>query len=163
MIQEGDYVPDFIVPATSHKNVQLRALRGYQIILYFYPKDATPACTIENQDFAANYPRFRRHNTLIFGVSRDSLARHEAFKDAQALPFELVSDENSRLCEVFGVLREKELFGKPIVSLARSTFLISEEGVLLKEWRDIDVRNHVHEVIDFIESGGNSSKAKKTG
>ena len=162
MIQEGSYVPDFIVPATSHKNVQLRALAGFQILLYFYPKDNTPACTIENQDFAANYHRFRSQNTLVFGVSRDSLQTHEKFKEAQALPFELISDENSRLCELFGVLKEKELFGKSILSLCRSTFLISENGELLKEWREVDVRNHVHEVIDFIENGV-SAPTKKTG
>ncbi|WP_196157302.1 peroxiredoxin [Reinekea sp. G2M2-21] len=162
MIREGDTVPDFIVPATSHKNVQLRALAGFQIILYFYPKDNTPACTIENQDFAANYRRFRDKNTLVFGVSRDSLDNHERFKEAQALPFELISDENSRLCELFGVLREKEFFGKTIISLSRSTFLINEDGIMIKEWRDIDVRNHVHEVIDFIEAGA-GVKSQKTG
>lgn len=161
MIQVGDFIPDFIVPATSHKNVQLKALKGFQILLYFYPKDNTPACTIENQDFAANYSRFRRQNTLAFGVSRDSLASHESFKEAQALPFELISDENGRLCELFDVLREKELFGKPIISLCRSTFLISEHGQLIKEWRQVDVRNHVHDVIDYIES--EQTAQKKTG
>jgi peroxiredoxin Q/BCP len=162
MIQVGDYLPDFIVPATSHKNVQLRALSGYQILLYFYPKDHTPACTIENQDFAANYQRFRKQNTLVFGISRDSLATHESFKEAQALPFELISDENSNLCNLFGVLREREFFGKNIISLNRSTFLINEEGKLIHEWREVDVRNHVHEVIDFIE-GGQQEKSRKTG
>jgi peroxiredoxin Q/BCP len=162
MIQVGDYVPDFIVPATSHKNVQLRALRGYQVLFYFYPKDNTPACTIENQDFAANYTRFRNQNTLVFGISRDTLQTHEPFKEAQALPFELIADVDSGLCELFGVLREKEFFGKTIISLNRSSFLIDEEGRLIHEWREVDVRNHVHEVIDFIESG-NQSKGQKTG
>lgn len=162
MIQVGDYLPDFIVPATSAKNVQLKALNGYQFLLYFYPKDNTPACTIENQDFAANYQRFRDQNTLIFGVSRDSLESHEAFKEAQALPFELISDENAKLCELFGVLREREFFGSNIVSLTRSTFLISNEGQLMHEWREVDVRNHVHEVIDYLE-GGQKTKRRKTG
>lgn len=162
MIQLGDSVPDFIVPATSHKNVQLKALQGHKILLYFYPKDNTPACTIENQDFAANYQRFRQQNTLVFGVSRDSLEVHEAFKEAQALPFELISDEDGRLCQLFAVLREKELFGKPIISLCRSTFLIDENGVLIQEWRDVDVRNHVHEVIDTIETPQKAAQ-KKTG
>ncbi len=163
MVQIGHPVPDFIVPATSHKNVQLRGLLGYKIILYFYPKDRTPICTIENQDFAANYARFRRQNTLIFGVSRDTLDSHETFKEAQALPFELISDEDSRLCEVFEVLKEKEFFGKTINSLSRSTFLVDENGNLEREWRDIDVRNHVHDVIDYIESGAKKSAIKKTG
>lgn len=152
MIQVGQPVPDFIVPATNNKNVQLQALRGYRILLYFYPKDHTPACTIENQDFAANYQRIRDTNTLVFGVSRDTLEVHEKFKEAQALPFELVADVNSQLCELFGVLQEKDFFGKQILSLIRSTFLINEEGVLIKEWRKVDVRRHVHDVIDYLEN-----------
>lgn len=162
MIQVGDSVPDFIVPATSHKNVQLRALQGHKILLYFYPKDNTPACTIENQDFAANYQRFRSRNTLIFGVSRDSLSTHEAFKEAQALPFELIADEDGRLCQLFGVLRQKTLFGKQITSLCRSTFLLDEQGSLIREWRDVDVRDHVHEVIDILEST-EADTTQKTG
>ncbi len=162
MIQVGQKVPDFIVPATSNKNVRLAALNGYQILLYFYPKDATPACTIENQDFAANYERFRQRNTLVFGVSRDSLESHERFKEAQALPFELISDISTDLCTMFGVLREKELFGKPITSLCRSTFLIDANNYLVKEWREVDVRDHVHDVIDFIENI-DSKAHQKTG
>lgn len=163
MVQVGQKIPDFIVPATSHKNVQFKALKGYKVVLYFYPKDATPACTIENQDFAANYPRFRQQNTLVFGISRDSLTSHEKFKEAQALPFELISDEHCELCELFDVLHEKEFFGRKITSLRRSTFLIDEEGYLVKEWRHVDVRNHVHEVIDFIESDMRDTMNKKTG
>lgn len=162
MIQIGQRVPDFIVPATSNKNVRLHALSGFQILLYFYPKDSTPACTIENQDFAANYARFRRHNTLVFGISRDPLESHERFKETQALPFELISDVSNQLCKLFGVLREKELFGKNITSLCRSTFLIDTNSYLIKEWREVDVRNHVHEVIDFIENQ-DSKTNKRTG
>lgn len=162
MIQVGDSVPDFIVPATSHKNVQLKALQGHKVLLYFYPKDNTPACTIENQDFAANYQRFRQQNTLVFGVSRDSLDVHESFKEAQALPFELIADIDGRLCELFGVLREKSLFGKQIISLCRSSFLLDEQGRLIREWRDVDVRNHVHEVIDTLERA-KQSNSQKTG
>ncbi|MEJ2043866.1 MAG: peroxiredoxin [Reinekea sp.] len=161
MIQVGEHIPDFIVPATSNKNVRLSALKGYQILLYFYPKDSTPACTIENQDFAANYERFRQHNTLVFGASRDALTSHERFKDAQALPFELISDVSNDLCRLFGVLKEKELFGKTILSLCRSTFLIDANGYLTKEWREVDVRNHVHEVIDYIEN--QQPQAQRTG
>ena len=162
MIQIGERVPDFIVPATSNKNVQLRTLSGFQILLYFYPKDSTPACTIENQDFAANYERFRKCNTLVFGISRDPLDSHEKFKEAQALPFELISDVSQQLCRLFAVLREKELFGKTIVSLSRSTFLIDSKGFLRKEWRDVDVRNHVHDVIDYIENQ-NKKAQQRTG
>lgn len=153
MVQEGQPVPDFIVPATSNKNIQLRALRGYKVLLYFYPKDNTPGCTIENQDFAANYPRFKAKNILVFGVSRDSLEKHEAFKDQQSLPFELISDHDGKLCELFNVLREKELFGTKILSVCRSTFLIDENGTLEQAWRDVEVREHVHKVLEAIESG----------
>lgn len=158
-IQIGQPVPDFVVPATSHKNVHLRALRGYQVLLYFYPKNHTPACTIETQDFGANYQRFRDRNTLVFGVSRDTLDSHERFKREQSLPFELISDNNEALCRMFGVLREKELFGRRIFSLVRSTFLIDESGYLARAWRDVDARSHVHRILDELERGG----ARKTG
>jgi len=151
MLKVGDYVPDFTVQATSGKNVQLEALRGHQIVIYFYPKNNTPACIIENQDFAANYSRFRDQNTLIFGVSRDSLDSHESFKKSQALPFELISDPDSTLCTLFEVLKEKQLFNKPITTLARSTFLINHNGRLIKAWRDVSIKTHVHEVIDYVE------------
>lgn len=159
MAQEGQTIPDFIVPATSHKNIQLRALRGYRVLLYFYPKDNTPGCTIENQDFAANYPRFKAKNILVFGVSRDTLETHEAFKEQQSLPFELISDHDGKLCDLFGVLREKELFGTKILSVSRSTFLINEQGILEKAWRDIEVREHVHKVLAAIEA----DEGKRTG
>ncbi len=151
-VEPGLPVPDFVVPATSHKNVHLRALRGYRILLYFYPKNNTPACTIESQDFGANYHRFRQHNILLFGVSRDSLDSHEAFKRAQSLPFELISDSNEALCNLFGVLREKELLGRTITGLVRSTFLIDEHGILARAWIDVDARNHVHRILDELDA-----------
>lgn len=157
MLREGQTVPDFIVPATSNKNIHLRALRGYRVLLYFYPKDNTPGCTIENQDFAANYQAFRSQNILIFGVSRDDLDTHETFKSDQALPFELISDTDGRLCDLFGVLKPKELFGKTILSLSRSTFLVSEDGILEKAWRDISVREHVHSVLKYVNDMDNQN------
>lgn len=159
-MQIGSPVPDFSVPATSQTCVQRSALSGYQLLLYFYPKNNTPACTIENQDFAANYQRFRQHQTLIFGVSRDSLEAHESFKESLALPFELISDQEGVLCKLFNVLYERELFGKSITSVERSTFLLAADGTLLKEWRRVKVTNHVHEVIDFIEASGRPSHQK---
>ncbi|GGX62293.1 peroxiredoxin [Saccharospirillum salsuginis] len=158
-LQPGQPVPDFVVPATSHKNVHLRALKGYQVLLYFYPKNHTPACTIETQDFGANYQRFRDRNILVFGVSRDTLDSHERFKREQSLPFELISDHNEALCRIFGVLREKELFGRRIYSLVRSTFLIDETGCLTSAWRDVDARSHVHRILEELERGG----TRKTG
>lgn len=151
-LEIGQPVPDFVVPATSHKNVHLRALRGYRILLYFYPKNHTPACTIENQDFGANYQRFREQNIILFGVSRDSLDSHESFKRAQSLPFELISDSNEALCNLFGVLREKELLGRKIKGLVRSTFLIDEQGILSRSWIDVDARNHVHRILDELDA-----------
>lgn len=151
-IKVGQPVPDFVVPATSHKNVHLKGLRGFQVLLYFYPKNHTPACTIENQDFGANYQRFRERNILVFGVSRDTLDSHERFKRDQSLPFELISDNNEGLCRIFGVLRKKELFGREITSLVRSSFLIDERGHLIRAWRDVDPRNHVHHLLEDLNN-----------
>jgi len=151
MLIVGDYVPDFTVSATSCKNVQLKALKGHQIVIYFYPKNNTPACIIENQDFAANYSRFRDQNTIVLGVSRDSLTSHECFKKSHVLPFELISDQDGNLCNLFGVLKEKQLFNKPITTVARSTFLINHNGLLIKAWRDVSIKAHVHDVIDYVE------------
>jgi len=151
MLKVGDYVPDFTVPATSGQNVHLKAFTGPQIVIYFYPKNNTPACIIENQDFAANYTRLRNQNTQLFGVSRDSLASHERFKASQALPFELISDPDNQLCTLFGVLKAKKLFDKPIMGLVRSTFLINQNGRLIRAWRDVNIKTHVHDVIDYVE------------
>ena len=151
-LEIGQPVPDFVVPATSHKNVHLRALRGYRILLYFYPKNHTPACTIENQDFGANYQRFRDQNIILFGVSRDSLDSHESFKRAQSLPFELISDSNEALCNLFGVLREKELLGRKIKGLVRSTFLIDKDGALRAEWRGVKVKGHADEALEAVKA-----------
>jgi peroxiredoxin Q/BCP len=149
-VQLNQTVPDFIVPATSNKNVQLSMLRGYNVILYFYPKDNTPGCTIESQDFGANYNQFRDLNTIIFGVSRDSLESHESFKEKQSLPFELISDEQEALCQLFDVVKEKDLYGKKVHGVVRSTFLIDQNGVLISEWRDVQVKEHVHQVLDRV-------------
>ncbi|MFG1497145.1 peroxiredoxin [Saccharospirillum sp. HFRX-1] len=159
MLEVGQIVPDFVVPATNNKNVHLRALRGYKVLLYFYPKNHTPACTIETQNFGANYQRFRSQGILIFGVSRDDLASHEQFKRNQSLPFELISDSNEALCRLFGVLREKEMFGRTIHSLVRSTFLIDEDGQLIRAWRDVDAREHVHRLLDDLNAGRGSLRA----
>lgn len=158
MLDVGQIVPDFVVPATNNKNVHLRALRGFKVLLYFYPKSHTPACTIETQNFGANYQRFRDQGILIFGVSRDDLASQERFKLDQSLPFELISDSNEALCQLFGVLREKEMFGRHIHSLVRSTFLIDEDGQLIRAWRDVDAREHVHRLLDELNAGQNSRR-----
>lgn len=150
-VQLNQPVPDFIVPATSDKNVQLSMLRGYNVVLYFYPKDNTPGCTIESQDFGANYRQFRDLNTIVFGVSRDSLESHESFKEKQSLPFELISDEQEALCQLFDVIKEKDLYGKSVHGVVRSTFLIDQNGVLVEEWRDVQVKEHVHQVLNRVQ------------
>lgn len=157
-LEVGQIVPDFVVPATNNKNVHLRALRGYKVLLYFYPKNHTPACTIETQNFGANYQRFRSQGILVFGVSRDNLTSHEQFKRDQSLPFELISDSNEALCRLFGVLRDKEMFGRQIRSLVRSTFLIDEDGQLIRVWRDVDAREHVHRLLDELNAGQSSRR-----
>lgn len=151
-VELGQPVPDFVVPATGHKNVHLRALRGYRVLLYFYPRNNTPACTIETQDFGANYHRFRQQNIILFGVSRDNLDSHEAFKRAQSLPFELISDSNEALCTLFGVLKQKTLLGRTVTGVVRSTFLIDEQGVLASAWIDVDARNHVHHILEQLDA-----------
>lgn len=151
-VELGKPISSFIAPATSNKNIQLKSLIGQNVLLYFYPKNGTPACTIEGQDFAANYGRFLNQNTVIFGISRDSLESHEQFKDKLALPFELISDQSGQLCTLFDVLKEKQLFGKNIITVSRSSFLIDQAGILKKEWRNVNVKDHVHQVLSFIEN-----------
>ena len=143
----GKAVPDFEVPATGDKSIKLSALKGKNIVLYFYPKDNTPGCTREGQDFRDNLGKFKRQNTLVFGVSRDSLKSHENFKEKQCFPFELLSDTDEKLCKLFDVIKQKNMYGKKVMGIERSTFLIDEQGVLRQEWRKVKVDGHVEEVL----------------
>ncbi|WP_439861411.1 peroxiredoxin [Pseudomonas sp. MBLB4136] len=140
-------VPDFQAHATSGQSIQLLALRGQQVVLYFYPKDSTPGCTTEGQGFRDQYPAFQAANTLIFGVSRDGLKSHENFKAKQAFPFELISDKDEALCQLFEVIKLKKLYGKEYMGVDRSTFLIDKVGVLRHEWRGVKVPGHVDAVL----------------
>jgi thioredoxin-dependent peroxiredoxin len=140
-------VPDFQAQATSGQTVQLSALRGQQVVIYFYPKDSTPGCTTEGQGFRDQYPAFQAANTLIFGVSRDGLKSHENFKAKQAFPFELISDKDEALCQLFEVIKLKKLYGKEYLGVDRSTFLIDKDGVLRSEWRGVKVPGHVEAVL----------------
>ncbi|QLC74316.1 peroxiredoxin [Pseudomonas sp. LPB0260] len=140
-------VPDFQAQATSGQSIQLSALRGQQVVLYFYPKDSTPGCTTEGQGFRDQYPAFQAANTLIFGVSRDGLKSHENFKAKQAFPFELISDKDEALCQLFEVIKLKKLYGKEYLGVDRSTFLIDKDGVLRHEWRGVKVPGHVDAVL----------------
>ncbi|AJE20782.1 peroxiredoxin [Azotobacter chroococcum] len=140
-------VPDFQAKATSGRLVSLAELRGRQVVLYFYPKDSTPGCTTESQDFRDRHDEFQAANTLVFGISRDGLKSHENFKSKQALPFELISDKDEQLCQLFEVIKLKKLYGKEYLGIDRSTFLIDRNGVLRQEWRGIKVPGHVDAVL----------------
>lgn len=140
-------VADFEVPATSGQTVSLAALKGKQVVIYFYPKDSTPGCTTEGQGFRDQYPQFVAANTEVFGVSRDSLKSHEYFKCKQQFPFELISDKDEALCQLFDVIKLKKLYGKEYMGVDRSTFLIDQHGVLRQEWRGVKVPGHVDAVL----------------
>lgn len=140
-------VADFQIQATSGQQVALGALQGQQVVLYFYPKDSTPGCTTEGQNFRDLHDEFAAANTLIFGVSRDSLKSHENFKCKQEFPFELLSDTDEQLCQLFEVIKPKKLYGKEYIGIERSTFLIDKDGVLRQEWRGVKVPGHVDAVL----------------
>ncbi len=140
-------VADFNAAATSGQQVSLCALKGQQVVIYFYPKDSTPGCTTEGQDFRDQHAAFQAANTVVFGVSRDGMKSHENFKCKQAFPFELISDKDEALCQLFDVIKLKKLYGKEYLGIDRSTFLIDAQGVLRREWRGVKVPGHVDEVL----------------
>ncbi|WP_417663014.1 peroxiredoxin [Pseudomonas sp.] len=140
-------VTDFLAPATSEQQIQLSALKGQQVVIYFYPKDSTPGCTTEGQGFRDQFAEFQAANTLIFGVSRDGLKSHENFKAKQGFPFELISDKDEAVCKLFDVIKLKKLYGKEYMGVDRSTFLIDKNGVLRQEWRGVKVPGHVDAVL----------------
>lgn len=148
----GQAVADFTAPATSGQSIQLSALKGQQVVIYFYPKDSTPGCTTEGQGFRDAHGQFAAANTLIFGVSRDSLKSHENFKCKQEFPFELISDKDETVCQLFDVIKLKKLYGKEYLGVDRSTFLIDANGVLQHEWRGVKVPGHVDEVLTAAQA-----------
>jgi thioredoxin-dependent peroxiredoxin len=143
-------VPDFSLPATGDQTVALSNYKGKNVVVYFYPKDNTPGCTTEGQDFRDRMAAFRRRNTTILGISRDSIKSHENFKARQAFPFELLSDADETVCRRFDVIREKNLYGRKVMGIERSTFLIDDRGILRREWRKVRVKGHVDEVLEAI-------------
>lgn len=138
---------NFTAQATNNTTVTLSELAGKQVVIYFYPKDNTPGCTSEGQDFRDLYPEFQAANTLIFGVSRDSLRTHENFKLKHEFPFELISDPEEELCRLFDVIKPKKLYGKEHLGIERSTFLLDTKGVVKQEWRIVKVKEHAAEVL----------------
>lgn len=146
----GKPVPDFTLPATGGKDVSLSDYRGRNVVLYFYPKDNTPGCTTEGEDFRDNINTLRRRKTVVLGISRDSIKSHENFKAKFEFPFDLLSDADERVCKLFDVIQEKNMYGRKVLGVVRSTFLIDAEGVLRRQWRKVAVKGHVDEVLEAI-------------
>ncbi|MEM1263955.1 MAG: peroxiredoxin [Pseudomonadota bacterium] len=143
----GRVVKDFKAPVTGTTTFHLKSLRGTNVVLYFYPKDATPGCTKEGLAFNELLARFKRANTVIYGVSKDSLASHDKFRDKQGYRFDLISDEDGRVCEAFDVIKEKNMYGRKFMGIERSTFLIDVNGKLAAEWRKVKVAGHAEAVL----------------
>jgi peroxiredoxin Q/BCP len=148
----GKKVPDFSLPATGGKTWTLADAAGEKLVIYFYPKDMTSGCTLESQNFRDLQAAFRRAKTRIVGVSRDSVASHEKFTTKERLPFELLADENAKLCELFDVIRERSMYGRKFLGIERSTFLLDATGVLRREWRKVKVPGHAQEVLEAARS-----------
>ena len=149
---KGKKVPAFKLPATGEQELGLADFKGRKLVLYFYPKDDTPGCTTEGQGFRDHYEDFQEAGAEIVGVSRDSVAKHEKFKAKYDFPFELISDPDEELCNIFNVMREKNMYGRKVMGVERSTFLIDEKGVLREEWRKVKVPGHVEEVLEAVKS-----------
>ena len=143
-------VSDFVLPSTGDKEFSLASNVGKNLVIYFYPKDDTPGCTTEGQDFRDHWLAFAEKNCVIVGVSRDSIRSHENFKEKMQFPFELLSDMDEEVCKLFDVIKMKNMYGKQVLGIERSTFVIDSQGILRKEWRGVKVPGHVQEVLDFV-------------
>jgi peroxiredoxin Q/BCP len=146
----GRKVPDFSLPGTGGDNWKLSTARGSKVVIYFYPKDNTSGCTQEGVAFADLHKAFRKEDAVVVGVSPDSIASHEKFKSKMGFPFELLADEEKKVCELFGVWKEKSMYGRKYMGVERSTFLIDEQGVLQREWRKVKVPGHADAVLDAV-------------
>jgi peroxiredoxin Q/BCP len=145
-------VPDFSLPATGGKTFKLSERRGKNVVIYFYPKDNTPGCTTEGQQFRDLHAQFAKLNTDVYGVSRDSLKSHENFKAKMSFPFELLSDADEEACKLFGVIKMKNMYGKQVRGIERSTFVVDAKGVLRQEWRGVKVPGHAEAVLEFVRT-----------
>ena len=150
-ISIGKKVPDFSLPATGEQDITLSDFRGKNVVVYFYPKDSTSGCTTEGQDFRDHINTFKRRNTVILGISRDSIKSHENFKAKQNFPFELLSDADEKACKLFDVIKEKNMYGRKVMGIERSTFLIDTNGTVQKEWRKVKVDGHVDAVLEAVK------------
>lgn len=148
----GDALPDFSAPSTGGTDFHLSNYRGKVLVLYFYPKDSTPGCTIQGGDFTRLHSHFKDAGAEVFGISRDSIKSHENFKAKQKYSIDLLSDANEELCKLFDVIKEKNMYGKKVLGIERSTFVIDGEGRLIKEWRGVKVPGHVDEVLAYVRT-----------
>ena len=148
----GKPVPDFSLASTGNATFTLFSARGSKLVLYFYPKDNTPGCTQQGSDFRDAYKAFQKAGCEIKGISRDSVKSHEGFKAKMKFPFELLSDADEAACEQFGVMKLKNMYGKKVRGIERSTFVIAADGVLAREWRGVKVPGHVQEVLSFVKA-----------
>ena len=148
----GKAVKDFILPATGGGTFRLSDQRGKTLVVYFYPKDSTPGCTLEGADFRDRHKEFARAGAEVVGVSRDSVKSHEGFKAKMKFPFELLSDADEKVCTLFGVMKMKNMYGKKVRGIERSTFVLDGEGAIAREWRGVKVPGHVEEVLNFVKT-----------
>ena len=148
----GKPVADFSLPSTGNTTFKLSGARGSKLVLYFYPKDNTPGCTQQGADFRDSHAAFRKTGTHICGISRDSIKSHETFKAKMKFPFELLSDPDEAVCGAFGVMKLKNMYGRKVRGIERSTFVVDEKGVLAREWRGVKVPGHVQEVLNFVKA-----------
>ena len=145
---EGKKCPKFRAEATNEQTISNETYKDRNVVIYFYPKDSTPGCTTEGQEFRDSYKKFKKLNTEILGVSRESIKSHENFKSKQSFPFELLSDPDEKVCKAFDVMKLKSMYGREYMGVDRSTFLINAKGKVFKEWRSVKVKGHVQEVLD---------------
>lgn len=145
-------VPDFSIPSSQDEELRLKDLKGQKVVLYFYPKDNTPGCSLQAQEFNKLLPQFKKINARVFGISRDSLKSHDKFIAKFDLKFPLLSDEDEKLCELFDVIKEKNMYGKKVMGIERSTFVIDEKGKLVGEFRKVKAEGHAKEILDFVRT-----------
>ena len=151
-IKLGEKIPDFTATSTGDSEFSLSEYVGKNIVIYFYPKDNTPGCTKEGEDFRDQFAAFRANNAIIVGVSRDSVKSHDKFICKYNFPFDLLADEDETVCQLFNVIKEKKMYGRKYMGIERSTFLIDSNGTLINEWRKVKVKGHVEEVLDALKN-----------
>lgn len=151
-VEIGKKVPNFKLSATGGKEVKLSDFEGSKIVIYFYPRDNTPGCIQEGKDFKGRARSFANHNVKIIGLSRDSINSHQKFKDKYKFPFDLLSDSGEKVCKLFNVIKIKNMYGKKVRGIERSTFLLDEKGLLRQEWRKVRIQDHVNEVLEAVKA-----------